>query len=63
MEKTNKIKLKMTITNKNNFKLPNERIQKILVPFDGFKFSIHALNYAINLAKFTDSKFVGVCNP
>jgi len=50
----------MTIAKKNNFKLQKERIQKILVPLDGFKFSIHALNYAINLAKFTESKIVGV---
>jgi hypothetical protein len=53
----------MAITKKNNFKRPKKRIQKILVPFDGFKFSIHASNYVINLAKFTDSQFVGVCNP
>ena len=43
-------------TRKNNFKLPKKKIQKILVPLDGSKFSIHALNYAINLAKFTGSK-------
>jgi len=50
----------MTVTKKNNFKLKKKRIQKILVPFDGFKFSIRALNHAINLAKFTDSKIIGV---
>jgi len=58
--KINKIRLKMTATQKNNFKLPKERIQKILVPFDGSKCSIHALNSAINLAKFTGSKIVGI---
>ncbi|MDH5462864.1 MAG: universal stress protein [Nitrosopumilus sp.] len=50
----------MAITKKNNLKLQKERIQKILVPLDGFKFSIRALNYATNLAKFTDSKIVGI---
>lgn len=60
MEKTNKIRLKMTATKKNNFKLPTKRIQKILVPLDGSKCSIHALNGAINLAKFTGSKIVGI---
>jgi len=60
LEKTNKIRLKMATTKKNNFKLHKERIQKILVPLDGSKFSTHALNYAINLAKFTGSKIVGV---
>jgi len=58
--KTNKIRPKMTASKKNNFKLPKERIEKILVPFDGFKFSVHALNYAVNLAKFTGSKIIGV---
>lgn len=47
-------------TKKNNFKLPKKRIQKILVPLDGSKCSLHALNGAINLAKFTDSKIVGI---
>jgi len=47
-------------TKKNNFKLSKKKIQKILVPLDGSKFSTHALNYAINLAKFTGSKIVGV---
>jgi len=45
---------------KNNFNLPKKKIQNILVPLDGSKFSIRALNYAINLAKFTDSKIVGI---
>ncbi|EIJ67002.1 hypothetical protein BD31_I1437, partial [Candidatus Nitrosopumilus salaria BD31] len=57
--KNNKIRLKMT-TKKNNFKLPKKRIPKILVPLDDSKCSIHALNSAINLAKFTDSKIVGI---
>ena len=47
-------------TKKKNFRLPKKRIQKILVPLDGSKFSIHALNYAINLAKFTNSHIVGI---
>ena len=49
-----------TITRKNNFKLPKKKIQNILVPLDGSKFSIHALNFAINLAKFTGSKITGI---
>lgn len=48
------------IARKNNFKLSKIKIQKILVPLDGSKFSIHALNYAINLAKFTGSKIIGI---
>ena len=31
-----------------------------MVPLDGSKFSIHALNFAINLAKFTGSKITGI---
>lgn len=45
---------------KANYKLPKKRLQKILVPLDGSKFSIRSLNYAINLAKFTNSKIIGV---
>ncbi|MDH3780261.1 MAG: universal stress protein [Nitrosopumilus sp.] len=52
-----KIRLKMIKpTRKNNFRLSKRQIQNILVPLDGSKFSLHALNYAINLAKFTSSK-------
>ena len=47
-------------TRKNNFKIQKKRIQNILVPLDGSKFSIHALNFAINLAKFTGSKITGI---
>lgn len=50
----------MTIAKKRNLKLSKEKIPNILVPLDGSKFSIHALNYAINLAKFTNSKIVGI---
>lgn len=45
---------------KNNFKPQKKKIHSILVPLDGSKFSIHALTYAINLAKFTGSKIVGI---
>lgn len=45
---------------KNDFKLQKKRIRNILVPLDGSKFSIHALNFAINLAKFTGSKIAGI---
>ena len=31
-----------------------------MAPLDGSKFSIHALNFAINLAKFTGSKITGI---
>ena len=54
------IKKMINPTRKKNFKLPKKRIQKILVPLDGSKFSIYALNYAINLAKFTGSKITGI---
>lgn len=47
-------------TRKSSFKLSKKRIQTILVPLDGSKFSIRALNYAINLAKFTGSKITGL---
>ena len=47
-------------TRKSSSKLPKKRIQAILVPLDGSKFSIRALNYAINLAKFTGSKITGL---
>jgi len=50
----------MTATKKINFKLPKKRIQKIMIPLDGSKCSIRALNSVINLAKFTGSKIVGV---
>ena len=43
-----------------DYKLSKKRLQKILVPLDGSKFSIHALNYAINIAKFTNSRIIGV---
>ena len=60
MEKTSNIRLKMAIIKKRNLRLSKKKIKNILVPLDGSKFSIHALAYAINLAKFTDSKIVGV---
>ena len=47
-------------TRKSSPRLPKKRIQTILVPLDGSKFSIRALNYAINLAKFTGSKITGL---
>jgi nucleotide-binding universal stress UspA family protein len=47
-------------TKKNNSKLQKKKIQKILVPLDGSKFSFHALDFAVNLAKFTGSKIIGV---
>jgi len=57
--KIGKIRLAMT-AEKNNLKLPKTSIRQILVPLDGSKFSIRALNYAINLAKFTGSEIVGI---
>ena len=45
---------------KADYKLPKKRMQRILVPVDGSKFSIQALNYAINLSKFTNSKIIGI---
>lgn len=51
----------MTLNSKQkNLRLPKKRIQKILVPLDGSKFSNHALDYAINLAKYTGSKIIGL---
>ena len=47
-------------TRKSSSKRLKKRIQTILVPLDGSKFSIRALNYAINLAKFTGSKITGL---
>ena len=49
-----------TTTKKNNFRLSKKKIQKILVPLDGSKFSICALNFAINMSKFTNSHIVGI---
>ena len=43
-----------------NYRLTKSKIQNILVPLDGSKASIHALNAAINLAKFTKSKIIGL---
>ena len=43
-----------------NFRIPKTKIRKILVPIDGSKNSVRALNTAINLAKFTKSKIVGL---
>jgi len=60
LEKINKIELKMTGPKRNNFKLSKERIQRILIPIDGSKYSARALNRGINLAKFTGSKIVGI---
>jgi nucleotide-binding universal stress UspA family protein len=43
-----------------NYRTPKTKIRKILVPIDGSKNSLRALNTAINLAKFTKSKIVGL---
>ena len=43
-----------------NFRISKSKIRKILVPVDGSRTSIHALSYAINLAKFTKSKIVAL---
>jgi nucleotide-binding universal stress UspA family protein len=43
-----------------NFRIPKTRIRNILVPLDGSKNSLRALNNAINLAKFTKSKIIGL---
>ncbi len=45
---------------KIDYKIPKKKPQKILVPLDGSKFSIRALNYAMNLSKFTNSKIIGI---
>ena len=42
------------------FRTRKTNICKILVPLDGSKNSIRALNTAINLAKFTKSKIIGL---
>ena len=41
-----------------NFRISKTKIRKILVPIDGSKNSLRALNTAINLAKFTKSKII-----
>lgn len=41
-----------------NLRIPKTKIRKILVPIDGSKNSLRALNVAINLAKFTKSRIV-----
>ena len=43
-----------------NFRITKTKIHKILVPIDGSKNSLKALNTAINLAKFTKSKIIGL---
>lgn len=43
-----------------NFRIPKTKIRKILVPIDGSKNSLKALSTAINFAKFTKSKIVGL---
>jgi nucleotide-binding universal stress UspA family protein len=43
-----------------NFRIPKTRIRNILVPLDGSKNSLRALNNAINLAKYTKSKIIGL---
>lgn len=43
-----------------NFRISKTKIRNILVPIDGSKASIHALSFAINLAKFTTSRIVGL---
>lgn len=50
---------KTKLIKKKKTKLPKKKIQKILVPLDGSKFSYHALDFAINLAKFTGSQIIG----
>lgn len=41
-----------------DYLLPKSKIGKILVPIDGSKPSLRALNTAINLSKFTHSKII-----
>ena len=43
-----------------NFRISKTKIRRILVPVDGSKTSLHALSFAINLAKFTKSKIVAL---
>lgn len=43
-----------------DFRIPKTKIGNILVPIDGSKNSTRALNAAINLAKFTKSKIIGL---
>jgi nucleotide-binding universal stress UspA family protein len=43
-----------------DFRVPKRKVGNILVPLDGSRNSIRALNTAINLAKFTNSKIVGL---
>ena len=41
-----------------SLRIPKTKIRKILVPIDGSKNSVRALNSAINLAKFTKSRII-----
>lgn len=43
-----------------SLRIPKTKIRKILVPIDGSKNSLRALNTAINLAKFTKSRIIGL---
>ena len=43
-----------------DFRIPKTKIRNILVPIDGSKNSVRALNTAINLAKYTKSKITGL---
>jgi nucleotide-binding universal stress UspA family protein len=43
-----------------NFRISKTKIRKILVPIDGSKNSFRALSTAINLAKYTKSKIIGL---
>lgn len=43
-----------------NTKISKKPIRKILVPLDGSKNSMRGLKHAINLAKFTNSRIIGI---
>ena len=43
-----------------NYRITKSKIRNILVPLDGSRNSIRALNAAINLSKFTNSKIIGI---
>lgn len=50
----------MKKSSSKDFRVPKKKVRNILVPLDGSRNSIRALNTAINFAKFTNSKIIGL---
>lgn len=48
----------MKKSSSKDFRVSKKKVRNVLVPLDGSRNSIRALNYAINLAKFTSSKII-----